>query len=92
MYRGQAANRNHMIADNWQLAIAVVQQATTQQPCVYFEIRAPQPALDHYFPPTDWAEEYLIVWIVNQTFACLAVTSLDRDGLCSPPAIVCAQF
>ena len=38
----------------------------TQQACVYLEIRAPQPTLDHHFPQTGRAEEELIAWIVDQ--------------------------
>jgi hypothetical protein len=50
MNRWQAIDGNDVIADDWQLAVPVVEKTPAQQPRINRKIFPTQAALNHHFP------------------------------------------
>jgi hypothetical protein len=50
MNRWQAIDGNDVIADDWQLAVPVVQYAAPQKSRIHLKIISAQPSFDCHFP------------------------------------------
>ncbi len=67
MNQRQAIGGNHMIANNWQLAVPVVQQTAAQEPRIHLKIIPAQPSFNCHFPYAGRAKEKLVFRIFNQS-------------------------
>jgi hypothetical protein len=66
MNKRQAMGGDDMVADDWQLAVPVVQQTPAEQPRIHLKIFSAQPAFDCHFPYTGRAKKKLVSRIVDQ--------------------------
>ncbi len=66
MKRRQQFDGNRVLAGDWLLNIAIVEQATPQQSGIDAEIIPAQSALDGDFPEARRAEQQIVVRIVEQ--------------------------